>query len=192
MRKIIYATFITGFLFAACKKENPRQVKVIPPTRTTAAKGFVKVTIDEKTYEARDTFLTPYDENTYCSMLNTFSVKENVFNGAKKDKIFTVNTMCCGRFSNGDVKLIISATAFNKDNTSPIDTFATATESLDAFSLELFKEDPIKKYAIKSGSTITITSFDGTKTEGTMKLNLKNNADGSDKEAKVEFRLFNK
>lgn len=189
MRKILLGFLVIGTLFASCRKESPQKVTNKPVVKHTPSKSYVKITIDDKTIEARDTFVTPYDASNYYPMLNSFTVSPSQYTEGKFDKVFAINTVCSGVYYNGKLKLVISAASGASDNTSAIDSFRTLNLSPSAFYVENLTDSPKVVYTINTGSKIYVSHWDDEYSEGTMKLDLKA-VDGTIKEAKGEFKIY--
>lgn len=190
MYKIIVALFSASLLFAACKKEEKQSPKPSPTVKWTPSKSYIKIKIDDKTIEARDTFLTPYESSNYFPFLTQYSIVDNEFKPGTKDKTLSISSACAGRFNNGKLKFLISASSYSRTSSSPIDTYRTLNNSATAFYVENLTDSPKVVYQIKTGSTIAVSYFDEERTEGTLQLQLKNVADGTDKDATGEFKIY--
>lgn len=191
MRKFLLGILVLSAFGSACKKETPqRPVTNVPPPKHIPSKSFVKITIDEKTIEARDTFVTPFESNNYYPMLSSFTVKNSDYTTGKFDKIFSINTICGGLYYNGKLKLVISGTSGASDNTSPTDSFRTLNLSSSAFYVENLTDSPKVVYSILTGSKIFISNWTDEYSEGKLKLQLRDNKDGALKNAEGEFKIY--
>lgn len=194
MKKILLALLVSSTLISSCKKEEAKPTPT-PTVKPAGSKSFIKITVNGKTLEARDTIVnvsaspTVKSSITFYPMLNTYQVSKNVWNPVTFDKTMAINSICGGILYNGKLKIVISATSYGSSINSAIDSFKTLNNSATAFSIEDLTGETKVTYSISQGSKIYVTKFDDDVTEGTMKLNVKG-PDGVEVPATGEFKIY--
>lgn len=195
MKKTLLALLVSTALISSCKKDEVAKPTPTPAPKPAGSKSFIKITINEKTIEARDTIVnvsaSPTVESsiTFYPMLHKYEVSQNVWNPATVDKTLAINSICGGILYNGKLKIVISATSYGSSVNSAIDSFRTLNNSATAFSIEDLTGETKVTYSISTGSKIYVTKFDDDVTEGTMKLNVKG-PDGVEIPATGEFKIY--
>lgn len=189
MKRLIFGLFISASLFSACKKEEAAKPTPTPTPTPAGSKSYVRLTISDKTIEARDTIVRNLAAVDFHPMLMKYSVSTNVWNPETFDKTFSFNSICSGIFYNGKMKIVISAMNYSSKNNSQIDTFKTVNTSTVAYSVEDFSGDTKKTYKINTFSKIIVLTNNDEYTEGKLDLSLKAE-DGTDLPAKGEFKIY--
>lgn len=195
MKKTLLALLVSTALISSCNKDEAAPPTPTPAPKPAGSKSFVKITINEKTIEARDTIVnvsaspTVDPSITFYPMLHKYEVSQNIWNPATVDKTLAINSICGGILFNGKLKIVISATSYGSSISSPIDSFRTLNNSAAAYSIEDLSGETKVTYSISTGSKIYVTKFDDDVTEGTMKLNIKGQ-DGVEIPAKGEFKIY--
>lgn len=195
MKKILLALIVSTTLVSSCKKDEETKPTPTPAPTPKGSKSYIKVTINGKTLEARDTIVnvkastTAEYSITFYPMLHKYEKVQNMWNPATVDKTLSINSICGGILYNGKLKIAISATSYGSSIESPIDSFRTLTNSATAFSIEDLSGSTKVTYSISTGSKVFVSKFDDDVTEGTMKLNVKG-PDGVEIPATGEFKIY--